>query len=59
MAALFLELSWKPAVCVPILGISRIRTETFGILKKGYKVLGAILLEEVFDFLGRIGFIFA
>ncbi len=30
--------------CVPILGISRIRTETFGILKKGYKVLGAILL---------------
>ncbi len=45
--------------CMPILGIRRIRMETFGILKKGYKVLGTILLQEIFDFLGRIGFIFA
>ncbi len=45
--------------CMPILISRKIRSETYSLFRKGTLFLGAILLEEFFDFLGRIGFIFA
>lgn len=45
--------------CTPLLLNRGVRIETQNLLRKGPRVLGAILLQEVFDFLGRIGFIFA
>ncbi|MCX9011036.1 MAG: hypothetical protein OIN66_07935 [Candidatus Methanoperedens sp.] len=44
---------------IPLLLSRRIRTETLSLLGKGFRVLGAVLLEELFDFVGRISFIFA
>lgn len=44
---------------IPLLGNHGVRIETFSLFRKGPRVLGAILLEEIFDFLGRIGLIFA
>ncbi len=44
--------------CIPLLGTRMARTQTLRLLQKR-NALGAILLEEVFDFTGRIGFLFA
>ncbi len=44
--------------CIPLLGKRMTRMETRALLQKS-GALGAILLEEVFDFTGRIGFLFA
>ena len=44
---------------IPLLLFRRIRAETRSLLGRGYQVLGAVLLEEIFDFSGRISFIFA
>lgn len=43
---------------LPLLYSPVIRLETGNILQKS-RVLGAVLLEEVFDFTGRVGFLFA
>jgi len=45
--------------CTPILGDPKVRMETPSLFRRGPHLLGAILLQEVFDFLGRIGLIFA
>ncbi len=43
---------------IPLLRNRVVWTETKSLFRKG-RALGAVLLEEVFDFLGRIGFLFA
>ncbi len=43
---------------IPLLASRTVRSEIRSLLRKG-RVFGAILLEEFFDFTGRLGFIFA
>lgn len=43
----------------PILAIRAVRSESLAIFHRGLPVIGAVLLEETFDFSGRICMIFA
>lgn len=44
---------------VPLLAIKAIRSESLAIFHRGRLVVGAVILEEIFDFSGRICMIFA